>query len=346
MDPETGEPKPVNEQVLEHTGGEVDPELLPSQIETATPVCADLAEVGEHLHRLRRQVDRAAQQESCRIISSGTHPLAGAATEVTDKARYRDMARRYARVALEQVVCGCHVHVGLDDQDLAIGVMNRARPWLSTILALTVNSPYWNGIDTGYDSFRTSIWSRWPSSGPPPTFRDRAEYDERMHSLVDVGVLSDLGMIYWDVRPSQQFDTLEFRVSDACLSVEDAVMVAGLVRALTRSCALREQQAITAAPELLLAAQWRAARSGCRGELVDVTTGQAVPARTRIDALMEFLRPALEEFGDWDTISNSVERVLAAGTGAERQRAFVASTGSLTGLIGYLTEQTTARKAG
>jgi carboxylate-amine ligase len=96
----------------------------------------------------------------------------------------------------------------------------------------------------------------------------------------------------------------------------------------------------------LLAAQWRAARSGCRGELVDVTTGQAVPARTRIDALMEFLRPALEEFGDWDTISNSVERVLAAGTGAERQRAFVASTGSLTGLIGYLTEQTTARKAG
>lgn len=348
VDPDTGEPKPVNEQVLKHTGDEVDPELLPTQIETATPICADLAELREHLYRLRRQVDRAARQEGCRIISSGTHPLAGAASDVTDKDRYRAMARRYARLALEQVVCGCHVHIGLNDQDLAIGVMNRVRPWLSTILALTVNSPYWNGGDTGYASFRTAIWSRWPSSGPPPSFRNRDEYDERMQALVDVGVLSDLGMIYWDVRPSQQFNTLEFRVCDACLSVEDAVMAAGLFRGLTHCCVLLEQRGVPpdpATPELLLAAQWRAARSGCRGDLVDVATAQSVPARARIDALMEFLRPALEEFGDWDAVSKSVERILAAGTGAERQRAFVASAGSLASLIDYMVEQTIAGSA-
>jgi carboxylate-amine ligase len=292
-------------------------------------------------------VDRAARREGCRIISSGTHPLAGAATKVTDKDRYRKLARRFARIALEQVVCGCHVHVGLDDQDLAICVMNRVRPWLSTILALAVNSPYWNGLDTGYDSFRTAIWSRWPSSGPPPVFRDRAEYDERMQALIDVDVLADKGMIYWDVRPSQQFGTLEFRVSDACLTVEDTVMVAGLVRALTRTCAVQEAQGVPptlAAPELLRAAQWRAARSGCRGDLVDVTTARPVPTRTHVRALMKFLQPALDEFGDWDTVSGSVERTLAEGTGADRQRAFVASSGSLLKLMRYLIEQTTAHQ--
>lgn len=344
VDVNTGEPKPVSERVLEHTGGEVAPELLPNQIETATPVCGDLADLREQLCRLRTQVDRAAQHEGCRIISSGTHPLAGAASEVTDKDRYRRMARRFARIAVEQVVCGCHVHIGLDDQDLAIGVMNRVRPWLSTILALTVNSPYWNGLDTGYDSFRTAIWSRWPSSGPPPVFRDRADYDERMQALIDVDVLADLGMIYWDVRPSQQFETLEFRVSDACLTVEDAVMVAGLVRALTRTCAvqaIQDRPLIPAAPELLRAAQWRAARSGCRGDLVDVTTAKSVAARTCVDLLMAFLRPVLEEFGDWDVVSGLVERVLRRGTGADRQRAVVASSGSLSELMRYLIEQTT-----
>lgn len=347
VDVDTGEPKPVSERVLEYTGGEVAPELLPDQIETATPVCVDLADLRDQLCRLRAEVDRAAQREGCRIVSCGTHPLAGAATHVTDKDRYRSLARRFARIALEQVVCGCHVHVGLDDHDLAIEVMNRVRPWLSTVLALTVNSPYWHGVDTGYDSFRTAIWSRWPSSGPPPVFRDRAEYDERMQALIDVDVLADRGMIYWDVRPSQKFDTLEFRVSDACLTVDDAVMVAGLVRALTFSCAVQEARDLlpdAATPELLRAAQWRAARSGCRGDLVDVAAARPVPARTHVRALMEFLRPALDDSGDWDTVSGLVERTLLRGTGADRQRASVASSGSLPKLMRYLVEQTTAHQ--
>lgn len=338
-----GMPRPVIGKVLEHTGRDIDPEMLPTQIETATPVTDGLQELRAHLVRLRDEVDGAAQREGCRIVSSGSHPLAGTASDVTDRERYRDMAARFGRIAFEQVVCGCHVHVGLEDPDLAVRVMNRTRSWLSVILALAVNSPFWNGIDTGYASFRTQIWSRWPSAGPPERFADRADYDRRMQALIDVGVLRDSGMLYWDVRPSQQFDTLEFRMPDACLTVDDTVMIAGLVRALIHACVEEERRGAPedAAPmELLRVAQWRAARSGCRGDLVDVVRRRAEPATVRIGALLDFLRPALLAAGDWDTVFRAVRRTLAEGTGAEQQRRFVAETGSLVGLMDFLVRQT------
>lgn len=346
VDAVDGSPQPLVGKVLEHTGREVDPELLPTQIETATPVCSDLRELGDHLIRLRTEVDAAARAEGCRIVASGTHPLVGAAAQVTDSRRYRDMAERFARIALEQVVCGCHVHIGLDDADLAIRVMNRTRPWLSVILALTVNSPFWNGIDTGYGSFRTQIWSRWPSAGPPAAFADRAEYDRRMQALVDVGVLSDRGMLYWDVRPSERFDTLEFRMADACLTTADTVMVAGLVRALTATCLEEERRNVqpTAAPlELLRAAQWRAARSGCSARLVDVGRRTSVPAHRLITSLLELVGPALRDAGDLKTITAAVRRTLDGGTGAERQRAVVERTGSFTELMDHLARSATER---
>jgi carboxylate-amine ligase len=161
-------------------------------------------------------------------------------------------------------ICGCHVHVGIEDREAAIQVMNRARPWLAAILALSANSPFWLGEDTGYASYRTNIFGRFPLAGTPHEFASRAEFDELVATLVSSEVIEDGSFIYWDARPSSHFETLEFRVADVCLTVDEAVMIAGLTRALARSCHRqwsRDEPPEPVRPEILRVAAWRAART-------------------------------------------------------------------------------------
>ena len=155
---------------------------------------------------------------------------------MTEKPRYRNLAEDYQQVFREQVVFGCHVHVGFDDREAAIQTMNRTRPWLPVLVALTANSPYWLGADTGYASYRTEIWNRWPTAGMPQPFASRADYDALVATLVATGSVREPTKLYWDVRPSTKQETLEFRVADVCMGVDEAVMVAGLVRAWPFTC--------------------------------------------------------------------------------------------------------------
>ncbi|PRW63528.1 carboxylate-amine ligase [Actinopolyspora mortivallis] len=325
VDPTTGE---LSRSSPPLTGGEdtpsghLGPELLCSQVELSTPVCSDLAELRGTLSRLREDLAHRAERRGERLVASGTHPGDHTPT-ITPSRRYEEMATRFGVVARRQVVCGCHIHVGVADPELAVAVMNRSRPWLSVFLALSANSPFWRGEDTEYDSYRAQVWWQWPSAGMPGVFDCYSDYVELTQRLVDSGVLQDRGMLYWDVRPSEHLATVEFRICDVVPRVEQTVMLAGLARALAAHCVAEERGGVPlprSVPELERAARWRAARSGLSGELIDPVTARAHPAEKRVRTLLAYLEPALRAHGDHDTVHEQVNRLLREGTNANLQR--------------------------
>ena len=322
-------------------GDQVEAELNRSQVETGTRVCTTLAEIRAELERLRRLLREAAARAGCSVVSAGTHPTAAPEdSEVNPaKERYRRLEQEFQAVAREQLVNGCHVHVGIADRDLAIEVLDRVRPWLAPVVALAANSPFWAGADSGYASYRTEVWTRWPLTGMPEPLASRADYDGLVTALQAVEALPDATFLYWDVRPSARYQTLEFRAADACLTVDDAVMVAGLWRAIARTAAEEaragEPRAVLRG-ELIDAARWRAARYGVQGTLVDLTEGRTAPAGAVVDRLLAHLRPALEAAGDWDEVNGLVERTLACGNGAMRQRAALACRGEMADVLALL----------
>jgi glutamate---cysteine ligase / carboxylate-amine ligase len=328
----------------EAVGDDVTNELYLSQIEIGTPVCRSLGDVRDELVRHRRAVIAAAERDGCRIAAAGTHPFSHWEDQaITPKTRYYGIAADFQQLAREQIIFGCHVHVGIADREAAIQVMNRARPWLAPLAALASNSPFWLGLETGYASYRTELFQRFPMVGTPHVLASRAEYNDLIASLVSTGSISDASKIYWDVRPSSHFETLEFRVADVCMTVDEAVMVAGLSRALARTChdAHRRGEPIEhARPELLRAAKWRASRFGLDGDLIDVLARRAVPAAGMIDSLLAFVRPALEEYGEWDEVTALVRRTLDGGTGASRQRAALARAGRFEDVVDAIVEET------
>ena len=324
-------------------GEAVHPELHPSQLETNTPVGETLAEVRAALTRLRSVLAATVADAGCRLAATGTHPFSSWREDPEITPEYARLEREYQQLAREQVICGGHVHVGIDDPELAIVVVNGVGPWLSPVVALAANSPFWSGCDTGYASYRTELWRRWPTAGTPSPFADRAEYEAVVEALFRTGSIDDHARIYWDVRPSAKFPTVEFRVADVGMTVDDTVMMAGLVRGLAVATAREHGAAGVAArvrPELVRAATWRAARYGISADLIDVVAGRAVPARELIGRLLERLRPALVDLGDWDEVSELVGRTLADGTAADRQRRVWAGTGDLRAVVDFIVEAT------
>jgi carboxylate-amine ligase len=309
-----------------------------------TTVCATLGEVREAVRGSRRALVEAAGREGLRIAAAGTHPFSHWRDQtVTEKTRYRNLAEDYRQVFREQVVFGCHVHVGIQDREAAIQTMNRVRPWLPAVLALSSNSPYWLGADTGYASYRTEVWNRWPTAGTPEVFASRAEYDRLVETLVATGSLREPTKLYWDVRPSTRQETLEFRVADVCMRTDEAVMVAGLVRALAFVCheaAARDEPSPEPRPELLRAAKWRASRHGLADDLVDVLGGRALPAAELVGLFLDAIRPGLEAGGDLEEVTELVRATVARGTGAARQREVFRRTGSLDAVVDLIVDET------
>ncbi|MBV9229059.1 MAG: carboxylate-amine ligase [Chloroflexi bacterium] len=322
----------------------VQPEMQLSQLEVATPICHTLREVRICLQGLRRVVIEAARQEGKLIATAGTHPFSRwQEQQVTPKERYQGLARDYQQLSREQAIFGSHVHVGLRDREVALQVMNRARIWLSVLLALAASSPFWMGEDTGYASFRTEIWSRWPTSGPPLLFASLRQYQELVQALIATGAIADATKIYWDMRVSERFETVEFRVTDACTSIDEAVMIAGLARAIVRTCyeQARDNEPFAAVrPELLRMAHWHAARYGISDHLVDVEQQRLVSANTLIEKLLTTVRPALEAEGDWEEVSCLVQRIVQQGNGAIRQRTVYQQTGRIEAIVDVLVAET------
>ncbi|MFI6982885.1 glutamate--cysteine ligase [Embleya sp. NPDC050154] len=325
--------------------GEVQPEMLQVQVEVATPVCESLDEVGDHLLRLRRAVSAAAEQTGCMLAPCGSAAFASEGqASVTARPRYRSLHTDAPQLVDEQLINGMHVHVGIPDRDAGVAVINRLRPWLPLLVAMSANSPMWHGDDTGFASWRTVVFGRWSVSGIPPLFADAGDYDRRVDDLRDVGALRDRGRIYWQARLSERYPTVEVRAMDVQLRVDDAVLLAGVVRALittaltgnTAGAPLAEP-----APELLAAAQWHAARYGLGDALIDPRIPQRVLAGDLVGRLMDHVRPALENSGDAERVTTLVHRLLAEGTGAQRQRAAV-RRGGPEALMELLATETTA----
>jgi|SRR5438445_7046320 len=356
VDADSGALRPDGPALLpaarDRLGEDVHPELHPSQLETNTPVGETLGEVRAALIRLRSRLAATLAAGGCRLAATGTHPFSAWTEDPDINPEYERLEREYQQLAREQVICGGHVHIGIDDAELAIAVVNGVGPWLSPIVALAANSPFWSGRDTGYASYRTELWRRWPTAGTPAPFADRADYEGLVEALFRTGSIDDHARIYWDVRPSAKFPTVEFRVADVGMTVDDTVMMAGLVRALAVTVA-RDGGAAGGAgggedgglaarvrPELVRAATWRAARYGISADLIDVVAGTAVPARQLIGRLLERLRPVLVDLGDWDEVSELVARTLADGTAADRQRRVWVGTGDLRAVVDFIVEAT------
>ncbi|SHM80884.1 carboxylate-amine ligase [Actinacidiphila paucisporea] len=311
---------------------EIDTELLQAMVEVATPVCSGLDEVAAHLARFRQTVGAAARRVDCRLAATGGAPLmAEAAVPVTGTQRYREMRATAAQLVDEQLICGMHVHVAVPDRDAGAAALGRLRPWLQVLVALGANSPFWDGGDTGFASWRTVVFGRWPVSGPPPFFSGAAHYEERVGALLGTGVIADRHQLYWHARLSDEYPTLEVRAPDVQLDVESAVTIAGLTRALVVT-ALREgrrgSRPLDPPASLLQAAGWHAARHGLNADLVDPRTRTPAPAADVVGTLLDRTTPALKELGDLDRVAAGVQRLLEGGTGAVRQRAALARGGT------------------
>lgn len=326
VDPTSGTPAPRSKAVAERTaerGVDLQLELTSCQVETTTGVVTDTQELRDQLLHLRRTVANAAERSRAQLLAVGLPPTLPREFPVTDTPRYRDIGQRYGMIAHEQGICGCHVHVAVPDRDAAIGVSNRLRPWLPLLLALTANSAIYRGADSGHASWRSVLWARWPSAGPPPEFESADEYDAAVQMLCHTGVIRDDGMVYWDVRPSANFPTVEVRVSDVPATVAETVMFAALVRGCVMTALDEEKRGepvLALPPYALKAAYWKAARDGLDGDGVDLENHSAATMLELIARLVEHVRPALELAGDHELVTTGLARVAERGNGAMRQR--------------------------
>jgi carboxylate-amine ligase len=322
-------------------------ELQRSLVETNTPVCGTLDELRGHLKRLRRRLESVAEPLGLGVVAAGTVPLADADGDaISAGARYEKMQHEYQMLVREQHICGAQVHVDVPDRDLAVQVVRRVAPYLPILLAISASSPYWNGRDSGYASFRSMVWSRWPTAGPPAHVETAADYDALVSDLIASGTISDPGMVYFDIRPSAHLPTVELRVCDACPDIEDVLLIAGLFRALVGKA--REDTAAglplpKVRHELLRAASWRAARSGLEGDLVDLVGPSLVAPPLLIGQLVDHLRPQLEELGDWEQVLDLSQETISRGSAAARQRRAYGRRGELTDVVDVLLAHTQGR---
>jgi len=316
-------------------GAHLVPELKAQQMELGTRVCRTLDEAAAELRFWRDRADAAATAVGARVAALASSPLSVEPVQ-TPGERYEQIHDTFGRVAAEQLTCGCHVHVSVEDDEEGVAVLNRIRIWLPVLTALTANSPFWMGADTGYASYRSQAWGRWPSAGPNGVFADAADYHRLIDDVLATGTAVDTGMVYFDARLSANWPTVEVRVADVALRVEDAVTHAGLVRGLVETAAreARDGRPVPEVrPELLRLAAWRAGRSGLSGELVDPRTGRPAPAAEVVGALLEHVRPALADAGDERRVEEGIAELLHRGTGADLQRRVHEQAGDLAAVV-------------
>lgn len=310
-------------------------ELQEEQVETNSRPHVSLEALGEELQSWRHRADELARRTDARVAALATSPLPVTPT-ILRHSRYVRLWRLYRAFEEEQLTCGCHVHVSVESPTEGVAVLDRIRVWLAPLLALTSNSPFWQGADTGYSSYRAQMWSRWPSAGPIDVQGSPANYYRLVKGMIDSGAILDPGMVYFDARLSATYPTVEIRVADVCLRAEDTLVLAGLVRALVDTAAREWREGAVVphvATTLLRAAGWRAARWGLSGDLVHPVEWVPRPARLVLADLHDHVGLALQRNGDDNLVSEGLERLLARGNGAQRQRRMLAEHGSLAAVV-------------
>lgn len=315
-------PQALFEDCEQALRGQVTREFLKSQIEVETQIHSTLRAAGDELKTLRETVARLADQHGLAPIAASTHPFARWSTQQpTERERYQAIAKDLAGVGRRLVICGMHVHVGIDDDELRIDLMNQVRYFLPHLLVLSTSSPFAEGEDTGLKCYRLAAYHQLPRTGLPGRFESWEEYRSTIDVLVRNGIIEDASKIWWDLRPSAKFPTLEMRITDVCTKAEDAVCVAAMYASIVRMLyrMRRANQTWRTYPLFLLSEnRWRAQRYGVDGTLFDFGRGELIAFRDLLDELLVLVREDAEALGCWPEVAHA-RVIVDRGTSANRQ---------------------------
>jgi glutamate---cysteine ligase / carboxylate-amine ligase len=347
IDPETRELRSHIQEILE--GGKVmlkeqiKPEMHQSVVELGTEICRDIADAREHVTKLRSDLAALAGRSGLRIASVGTHPFSHWRDQlITEGERYKEIVRDMQLLARANLIFGLHVHVGIPDRESAIHVMNQARYFLPHIYALSVNSPFWVGHDTGLKGYRLKVFERFPRTGIPDSFESLSEYEDYCKLLVKTGCIDNAKKIWWDIRLHPFFDTLEVRVCDAQSRTDDTLAIAALIQAIVSRLfkLLRQNTTFRIYRRRLLDEnRWRASRYGINGRMIDFGKESEAETRSLINELLEFISTEVGELGTQREMAH-IERILREGTGADRQLAAWERTHDMKGVVDHIVSET------
>ncbi|HYO16854.1 MAG TPA: carboxylate-amine ligase [Thermoanaerobaculia bacterium] len=327
IDPET---RDLRSHVLhlladEHTlQDQLKPELHQSVIEVGTNICRDIKEARREVLRLRSDLARLARKYGLTIAAAGTHPFAHwQDQEITPNQRYKEIVEDLQQIARANLIFGLHVHVGIADRELAIHIMNAARYFLPHIFALSTNSPFWQGRNTGFKSYRSKIFDRFPRTGIPDHFTSLSEYDNYIKLLIKTRCIDNAKKVWWDIRMHPFFDTLEFRICDVPMRVDETIALAALIQAVTVKLhkLIKQNLGFRLYRRILLNEnKWRAARHGISGKLIDFGKQEEVDCVALIHELLSFIDDVVDELGSREEVE-FIHQILKMGTGADRQLA-------------------------
>lgn len=352
IEPETRAASPRSQQVLKYAAEhglptcDLDHELYRHQLETRTPPVTTLADLRHHIVGGRRAAAEAARGAGLLTAACGATPLRSGEPRTTRDDRYLAMIDTFGEVARPGGTCAMHVHVEVASDDEGVQVIDSLRPWLPVLLAISANSPFYHGRDTRYASWRAQAWAHWPSAGPTERFGDAQTYRQVSRDLIASGAARDEGMLYFDARLSRRYPTVEVRIADVCTDPDDAVLIAALVRALVQRGAGDHGVGDDGRwrSELVRAAQWRAARYGLAGRLLDPGTADLAPARQVLEQLVASVQEELDD--DIGLVREGVARVLAEGGSVRQRAAYERSGGSVTAVVDDLVERTNGALSG
>jgi carboxylate-amine ligase len=347
VDPETRELRSHIQEILE--GGKVmlkeqiKPEMHQSVVELGTEICRDIADARQHVTKLRSNLAGLAGKSGLRIASVGTHPFSHWRDQlITEGERYKEIVRDMQLLARANLIFGLHVHVGIPNREAAIHVMNQARYFLPHIYALSVNSPFWVGHDTGLKGYRLKVFERFPRTGIPDSFESLSEYEDYCKLLVKTGCIDNAKKIWWDIRLHPFFDTLEVRVCDAQSRVDDTLAIAALIQAIIARLfkLLRQNTTFRIYRRRLLDEnRWRASRYGIDGKMIDFGKESEAETRSLIVELLEFISIEVDELGSHREMRH-IERILREGTGADRQLAAWQRTHDIKAVVDHIVAET------
>lgn len=315
-------PADLMQECIGALGEKVSPELMRAQLEVGTPVCGSVAEVRQELSWLRQQVGSICKQFGYAPIAASTHPFAKwAEQKQTDKARYSALTQEMQRTARRLLICGMHLHAGIEDEELRIDLMNQLSYFLPHLLALSCSSPLWQGEDTGLKSYRLTLFDALPRTGLPEQFTSFAEYQRHVQVLVNAGLVEDASMIWWDLRPSARFPTLETRIMDIVTNIEHALSIVALITCIIRMLyrtRVKNQRWRVYANMLIKENRWRAMRYSYDEGMIDLGTGEVVPYGVLLEELMVLVQEDAEALGCQDEIAR-LPLIMEEGTSAHNQ---------------------------
>jgi carboxylate-amine ligase len=347
IDPETRELRSHVQELLE--AGKVSlkervrPEMHQSVVEIGSGICKDIAEVRRDVGEMRTEIVRLAHKQGMRVASAGTHPFSDWADQkIFPDPRYDGIVEELQLLARSNLIFGLHVHVGIKDRQLALQIMNEARYFLPHLLALSTNSPFWLGRKTGLKSYRTKVFERFPRTNIPETFQTPAEFDEYVRILVRTNCIDNGKKIWWDVRPHPFFDTIEFRVCDAVMRLDETLTLAALIQAICfKLWRLREQNLgfRMYRRALILENKWRASRWGIEGKLIDFGKEIEVPFSDLMIEMLAFLDDVVDELGSRREVEG-LKWILENGSGADRQLRIYHQSGDLKKVVDYICDET------